>query len=360
MIGKGKIFKFSMVGLFKLLFSITLAVQLFVILYNHFNGLFKIDSFSSFLLILSLRLVIGLIASYIVAIPIILFISFLNKILPWNSNLLERILYELLFVFFISAFINILVTVVIRDNFSFARGDYGSFVINSIIYTAVNLLLISLLEGWMFFEESKMLKRESEKLKEDIKSLHYEILKSQINPHFLFNSLNVLSGLVRTDKNMSIMFIDEFATIYRYILDYLEEPLVSLKNEIDFSKSYIELQKIRFGDSLSYRVEICEEYYLMELPTLSLQLVLENIFNHNVINEKNPLEIFIYIKNNSVYVENVLQPKQSRSYSTGIGQKNLFKRYSLYTKKQPVFSILNDKYLSILPLINNKNESINS
>lgn len=186
--------------------------------------------------------------------------------------------------------------------------------------------------------------------KENLQS-QFEILKSQINPHFMFNSLNVLSGLISKDIGKAQQFIDEFSHIYRYVLETLEQPVVSLEKELDFMRSYLFLQQIRHGNDLSWSVKIPSALLKWVLPPLSLQVVLENAIKHNIVNEQKPLKIDIFSEETTLVVRNNIQPKISSVSSTGLGLKNLVKRYGLIGQKEPVFYVETGYYVAKLPLL---------
>ena len=167
----------------------------------------------------------------------------------------------------------------------------------------------------------------------------------------MFNSLNVLSGLISKDAGKAQQFIDEFSHIYRYVLETIEQPVSTLEKELDFMRSYLFLQQIRYGNDLSYAVNIPAYLLKLVLPPLSLQVVLENAIKHNIINESKPLKIEVFSKNNHLVVKNNIQPKISMGKSTGLGLKNLTKRYSMISTEEPVFSIDTNHYIAKLPLI---------
>ncbi len=186
--------------------------------------------------------------------------------------------------------------------------------------------------------------------KENLQS-QFEVLKSQINPHFMFNSLNVLSGLINKDIGKAQQFIDEFSHIYRYVLETLEQQVVTLEKELDFTRSYLFLQQIRHGNDLSYTVNLPSSLLKWVLPPLSLQVVLENAIKHNIVNESKPLKIEIFSENNHLVVRNNIQPKISAVASTGLGLKNMVKRYRLISDFTPTFQVNTDYYVARLPLI---------
>lgn len=167
----------------------------------------------------------------------------------------------------------------------------------------------------------------------------------------MFNSLNVLSGLISKDTGKAQQFIDEFSHIYRYVLETIEQPVTTLEKELDFMRSYLFLQQIRYGNDLSYAVDIPAHLLQLILPPLSLQVVLENAIKHNVINESKPLKIEVFSHNKHLVVKNNIQPKISMGKSTGLGLKNLTKRYAMISAKEPVFSVDTNYYIAKLPLI---------
>jgi PAS domain S-box-containing protein len=186
--------------------------------------------------------------------------------------------------------------------------------------------------------------------KENLQS-QFEVLKQQVNPHFLFNSLNVLSGLIEKDASKAQLFIDEFSQIYRYVLETIEKPVVTLGMELGFVRSYIFLQQIRYGENLTFAVNLPSDLLKRYMPPLSLQVVLENAIKHNIVNENQPLHINIFHEDDCLNVSNNLQPKISMGKTTGLGQKNMVKRYAMISEKVPSFKVVNDQYIVQLPLL---------
>ncbi|MCS5490749.1 sensor histidine kinase [Algoriphagus limi] len=215
----------------------------------------------------------------------------------------------------------------------------------------VAVVVMAIFTTWSWLGEWRKSAVEAERLKTEQFASQYQSLKDQLNPHFLFNSLNVLTNLVYEDADRSAAFIQKLSRIYRYVLEVQQEELVSLEKELDFAKNFLELQKIRFEDKLEFRVQVEDkkEYFL---PPLSLQLLLENAIKHNVASKDNPLFIHIQQKNGELWVTNTLQLKnQSETYSTGVGLKNISKRYQLLKAPTPTAKQGVDEFLVILPLI---------
>lgn len=204
-------------------------------------------------------------------------------------------------------------------------------------------------------ERTKQLTEANTKLlqvqKENLQS-QFEVLKQQVNPHFLFNSLNVLSSLINKDAAKAQLFIDEFSQIYRYVLETIEKTVVTLGKELIFARSYIFLQQIRYGENLVFVVNLPSDLLGQYMPPLSLQVVLENAIKHNIVNESHMLNITIVHDGSWLVVSNNIQPKITMGKTTGLGQKNLIKRYSLISETVPSFQVINNQYVVRLPLLN--------
>lgn len=189
-----------------------------------------------------------------------------------------------------------------------------------------------------------------EKLRSEQIHSRFTSLKAQLNPHFLFNSLNVLTTLVYKDAEQAAAFIKKLSEMYRYILEYVDEEVVSLKKEMKCLEAYIYLLKIRHGEHL--RVEVDVPGAAGFLPPLSLQMLLENATKHNIISQKKPLKIEIIAEENKrVIVRSTFQPKEVKEASTGRGLANIRSRYELLTD-QPVEINQHEKIFEVkLPLL---------
>jgi LytS/YehU family sensor histidine kinase len=215
----------------------------------------------------------------------------------------------------------------------------------------INLMVMAVLEAAVFYRQSRLSRLKNEKLMQELSEIRFEMLKTQINPHFLFNSLNVLSGLIDQDTRRAQSFIEAFAKIYHYVLETIEKQVVSLDEELKFARSYIYLQQIRHGDQILFSVNLSAESLRMMLPPLSLQIVLENAFKHNAIRAGQPLAITLNSEGHWLVIRNALLPRQSVTPSTGIGQRNLSRRYAMICGETPHFGIENNQYLVKLPLL---------
>lgn len=189
-----------------------------------------------------------------------------------------------------------------------------------------------------------------ERLKTEQISMQFESLKNQVNPHFLFNSLNALSSLVYDDQAKAVEFIRKLSQVYRYVLDKKDKEVVTLQEEMAFSESFIFLQKIRFGDNLAIQVNKLPEPCHYHVPPLAIQLLLENAIKHNVISEQYPLSIGIVFEDGYCEVSNGIKERLEKD-STGIGLNNLKSRYQFLTDK-PVQILRNESTFTVkLPLL---------
>ena len=168
-----------------------------------------------------------------------------------------------------------------------------------------------------------------QKLREEKLIFQYETLKSQVNPHFLFNSLNTLSSLVHRDADLSEHFIQKLSAIYRYVLENQEKEMVPLEKELSFVRDFFALQQIRDQEKIELKIEENGSDEVSIMP-VSLQILVENALKHNQASRKNPLHVTIHFEGmDKVVVRNALQEKDQLSGGNGIGLKNLNERCKL-------------------------------
>ncbi|HOZ62359.1 MAG TPA: histidine kinase [Smithellaceae bacterium] len=205
---------------------------------------------------------------------------------------------------------------------------------------------------WSNRDITSRISAEREEREKGVAQAQFESLKNQINPHFLFNSLNVLASLVQVDADLSEKFIDQLARSYRYLLEQKDKDLVPLKTEIDFVHSFTFLLKIRFEEKLKVNIRLDPETLGYYIAPLTLQLLIENAVKHNVISAETPLVIDIYNEGDDfLVVSNNLQLRDILLPSTGVGQNNIKSRYKLFTKTEVVFTVDNDEYVVRIPFI---------
>nr|WP_246616000.1 histidine kinase [Aquimarina litoralis] len=189
------------------------------------------------------------------------------------------------------------------------------------------------------------------KIKEEKSIAELSALKEQISPHFFFNTLSTLSSIIRKDsKEASLEFINDMSNTYRYSLSSTNSNLVIVKEELEFIKSYTDLLQKRFGSKLSIRLNIDSGVYHNRIPPMSIQLLIENAIQHNIISTESPLVIQVYSKDDYIHVENNLNEKE-KVQSFGIGLMNLNNRYKLIANKEIYIEKKHDIFLVKLPLL---------
>jgi len=303
---------------------------------------------------------ISVIITVSISLTVLSILIWLQKKHPWNEGIMKRLFFEIFFTYPVAIGMILVFSLITYSiypptnvtslNEHLFNGALVSFIMNSV--------LVAISEGIFFFDqwkhslvEQEKLKAEKEKLQRENIEIQYETLKNQVNPHFLFNSLNVLSSLIQTDPSKAEEFVDEFASVYRYVLDVKDKSLVTVKEELEFIESYVFLQKIRFEKSLNIKINIPEGFMLDFIPPLALQILLENTIKHNQITLEKPLFVEIYADDESLIVRNNLQLRSDMQDSTGIGLNNIKERYSLFQNKNPHFSQDDKYFIAKIPII---------
>ena len=330
---------------------LALFVQLIIITYNYITGFIEVPHIGNFLL----RLAIGTSFSFVFALVLVFIdlriINTLDSIFPLPKKLFARIPMEFFLTVFAGIIIGTSVTLVAGMLNPYKDGLMRNIINNSLITSVLNLIIITVIEAIIWFKRNQQSLVKAERLEKENSQIRFETLKSQLNPHFLFNSLNVLSSLIKKDSDKAQKFVDEFSSVYRYTLDVIEKPVVELREEIDFTKSYLFLQKIRFDNAVDMDINVDASRLNYFVPPLAVQTLLENAFKHNKATTDNTLKIKIYNENELLLVINNLQPKIKSADSKGVGLNNLRKRYELLGSQLPQFSVTEKEYIAKIPLI---------
>lgn len=252
---------------------------------------------------------------------------------------------SVLVIFFLYHYFHIL-------GYSMQPGDLRLGIIQGL---AVNTIFETLWEVVYIIDKYKETLTEKELLQQMSTEQEFENLKSQVNPHFLFNCFNTLSSLISEDKERAEKFLDELSKVYRYLLNSNSDGIATLQNEVKFIESYLALLKTRHGDALNVHMEIDKDYYSCLLPSLSLQLLVENAVKHNIVSKQQPLTIEIFTTPaRQLVVNNTLQRKQQKEKSTRIGLKNIKSKYQLM--QEDGFQIVEGEknFMAVLPLVRSK------
>ncbi len=280
-------------------------------------------------------------------------IESLNHFLPWKGNIVKRIFIEILLIFSYSSLTQFLILGFMEGTPVFREKDLSPAIYfdNILFSNTITLIVVSLFEGSYFFRNWKESLVAREKLEKEHAQSKYANLKAQLDPHFMFNSLNVLSGLIRKDPAQAEAFVDDFARVYRYLLEVKNEMVVPLKEELQFAQHYLNLQKSRFREGLVVETHINPQHLLCYLPPLSLQELVSNAIKHNRISAQEPLHLEIISDKDELVVRNNLQNRRDKVESTGVGLDNLKERYRLLGPAEPRFLINGRAYLAYLPLL---------
>lgn len=278
----------------------------------------------------------------------------LNRHYPWLEHAGKRLFFEIIGVSILGFSASFIMNVLFFTIFGLI--DYSTFPWATLAENA----LIPLFIGYgitAFFISSGFLKRakaeaiRAEKLQTEKYRSEVRMLRDQLNPHFLFNALNVLTNLVYEDADQSADYIRNLSRFYRYVLEVQNEDLVGLDRELKFTNDYIELQQERFGaEALLYSQEL-KDTKGFKVPPLALQLLVENALKHNRCSTKEPLKLSIVQEGKSLLIQNSLQKRSEQSDHLGIGLSNLRRRYEFLNADAPIITETDHTFKVKIPLI---------
>lgn len=246
-----------------------------------------------------------------------------------------------------------------------ARSIYGfdlvQAIVNFVFFQAMYEIVFFIHDSSVREKRLRQAEQEREMLRAANLQSQLDALKQQVNPHFLFNSLNVLDSLIEDNPAQARVFLEELSTVYRYLLrsnrsDGPEQHLTDLASELDFIDSYYHLLKTRLGDGLQLKVDIDDHYQHYKLPPLTLQLLVENAFKHNIVLPDQPLVIAIRTDQaGNLLVQNNVQRKSVRVASNGVGLNNILTKYRILNQPTPTIREENGRFEVTLPLIDASN-----
>lgn len=223
----------------------------------------------------------------------------------------------------------------------------GGAVLLCVIYNLINFWLV-MLYRWRYSLA------EVERFKKENAEFRFEMLRNQVNPHFLFNSLNTLSSLMYHDLNTAANYIRRLSEVYRYVLENRQKDLVTLKTEIIFINAYKYLFELRFTNMLSFKINIDDNAVGLFIAPMTLQMLVENAVKHNVISQKKPLIISVSSANDFIVVSNNYQPKPPEGYSSGMGLQNIKNQYAYLTQRNVEILNSESEFTVKIPLISGK------
>tara|TARA_R110002051_G_scaffold4683_7_gene26031 strand:+ start:31452 stop:32774 length:1323 start_codon:yes stop_codon:yes gene_type:complete len=263
--------------------------------------------------------------------------EYISKIYSWDKQTQKRLWFGALG----SIVLTVLAFAVVRwfTEVVLFGMDFNTFITTEkseyYIYALVITLIVSLfLHAFYFYKALQETKVKEQKIIAGSASAKFDALKNQLDPHFLFNSLNVLTSLIEEDPVQAQKFTTSLSKVYRYVLEQKSKNLISVDEELQFAKTYVRLLKMRFEDSIIFEIPDKALNPEAKIVPLSLQLLLENAVKHNVVTSSKPLHIKIFEEDGYLYVTNNLQEKQVVKKSSGVGLQNIRQRYAILTKKE--------------------------
>ncbi len=329
--------------------AFVLIIETIVIAYIGFTGYVEINSFGAFWARLSYSFTFSYLSSVVVAYMDLYVIAFLNQRYTWSHSPFFRTLLEALLIVVIAVIMAILLTLLSEFINSYKEPLVEVIINNILIISVANVLITAVLELWIALFEKNKEKDDKEKLALEVNDLKMLVLKNQSDPHFLFNSLNILISLIDIDTQKAKRFTEDLAYVYRYVVETMDYELIDIEEEIDFVKAYISLLKIRYGDVL--KIEIDLNNCISKLPPLTLQSAVENAIKHNAASAEKPLQIYIYKDNQYIVVANNLQDRAGGNNSTGKGQENISHRYKILGSQMPLYYNEDNFYYCKFPII---------
>ena len=265
----------------------------------------------------------------------------LQQKVPWEQNPGNRLLFQTLSGLMIAFLIVFVLRILVYFLFYPSRLIIFSDELTIFIVVSIFILFFNLVDiGYFLNERYRKSMAEMERFRKENAEYQFEMLKLQLNPHFLFNSLNTLSSLVYEDAAKASDFIRKLSEVYRYVLDNRDRELVPLLQEVEFIKSFAYLLEIRFQGMIEFTFRIDEKDLAKRIAPMTLQLLVENAVKHNVASQQKPLLIKIISDRRDIIVFNNFQPKTDQKGS-GMGLKNISSRYAYLTNKK--VEIMNDK-----------------
>lgn len=267
--------------------------------------------------------------------------------IDWITEPVKRFVVGMIVMIVYTGVISYSLVWVYKIAFGLNVGDTTTFQYSTLVITFIISLFM---HGRSFLRSWRHAEIEAEKAKRESIKANYESLKNQVNPHFLFNSLNALTSLVYEDQDKAAKFIKQLSEVYRYVLDSRNKEVVSLKEEFSFLKAYLFLQQIRFGDKLIIENDL--KPVNGNIPPLALQMLVENAIKHNIVSTEHPLVVRLYHEDSNLIISNNLQMKSGLiNESVGVGLENIRRRYEFLSDKPVIVEKNEDTFVVKIPVL---------
>ncbi|MEM7514316.1 MAG: histidine kinase [Bacteroidota bacterium] len=278
--------------------------------------------------------------------------TFFLKKYPDHSSVRKRIVIEMFFCLSFAVLMSLVIGVMV-SNFLEERASRQGPLNMACVISAVapTILFMAIYEARYFLNQWENNIKQAEELARVHLISQFETLKKQLDPHFLFNSLNTLASLIELNNEPAQAYLERLSDVYRYVLETRNKTTVSIEEELQFLESYMYLNKVRFRDNLLISKDLSPGIYEKHIPTLSLQLLVENAIKHNIVSKENPLHIQIYSQGEEIVVSNNKQIKTTLERSTRVGLNNIRERYQLLTSRNISVRNTEDSFQVSLPLL---------
>lgn len=309
-----------------------------------------------------LLIIFGYYCLYSIPISIVnsYFFDYLNSSVMWKNKMKH---YRLLIGIVGSVVITIFTVFLVRmvDEILIEGKTYEEFIQTETIEFYFSALLITIVfsvffHAIYFYKELQKKKVTEQKIIAGTASAQFDALKNQLDPHFLFNSLNVLSSLIDENPRQAQKFTSGLSKVYRYVLEQKNKELVTVDEELKFANTYMSLLKMRFEDSIIFEAPEAASNPESKVVPLSLQLLLENAVKHNMVTPSKPLHIKIYEDGGNLIIQNNLQEKQIVKKSSGVGLNNIRQRYDLLTQREVYIHKTASDFQVAIPMLTKQKE----
>jgi two-component system, LytTR family, sensor kinase len=280
-----------------------------------------------------------------------------RKKFPIFDKVRRRIIFQSVVMFIFTVTANTVMGIFTKNIFAdehaafFSEADLVIHSNSAALFCTI--MIIAIYESIYFMHQLRHSVEETENLKRENLSAQLNALRTQVNPHFLFNNLNTLSSLIPENPEHAVDFVQQLSKVYRHILEVKDEKSILLKDELEVLQAYTFLLKTRFEKNLEVNINIPPEKMQQKIVPLSLQILMENAIKHNIVSSGKPLQINVFTENGSLVVSNNLQMKNQINESTGIGLDNIRNRYKLISEKPVKVTESETNFTVSIPLIDN-------
>jgi sensor histidine kinase YesM len=301
--------------------------------------------------------------SFVIGTANIYLVDLLNKWVKWDENPKKRAILGLvgaLIVSMLAVFVVRIIIVLLINGHNWSYFITYEPKLHYLISLLISLVVVLSFYSYYFFKEISEKKIKEHQTVAQTETAKFESLKSQIDPHFLFNSLNVLTSLIGENPKQAENFTTKLSQVYRYVLEQKDKDLVPLEDELQFAKTYMDLLKMRFENAIQYQIPENLENLNYKVVPLSLQLILENAVKHNALDEQHPLKIEISIENQYLVIKNNINVKKQLASGTGFGLKNIYDRYQLISFKKIEIEKDETNFIIKIPLLTQKLTKMNT